>query len=207
MEQEEWRFALRRRAFCLYGLLICAMLLSACAAPDKAGNSMVDRAASLMQEAEAQRKKGNPEGAIVLIHEAAKASPASVAPWLANAHIQFDAANYVSAAQAADEALRREAGNQDARHLLMLSGLRIAADAAKSSRANGPMVTAARLEAESLAGNLRALAMQKKEGEQTAPQEKPAADASARPRAAANPRPQLGNVPAVGGKDPFRSLR
>jgi tetratricopeptide (TPR) repeat protein len=182
------------------------MWLAACAGPAGTGKAD-DRALLLIEEAQAQRRKGNAERAVALLQEAARLSPANATPWIASANMHLEASNPLLAAEAVREALRREPASQEANQLMALAGVRVAAEAFRNMRPGGPVPAALRLEAEALAANLRVAGALKREGEQAGATDKAASDATSRPRPAAVPRPQPGSAPAASMKDPFRSLK
>src|SRR4051794_7736398 len=82
-----------------------------------------------IKEADVELSKGQREKAVALLTQSAKENPTSMTPWLKIANIWFDAANYPSSILAANEVLQRDPANQEAKSLLVVAGLRVAAGA------------------------------------------------------------------------------
>jgi tetratricopeptide (TPR) repeat protein len=108
-----------------------------------------------MTQADSELGKGRRDQAIALLNQAAKESPTNVAPWLKIANIWFDEGNYPSSILAANEVLARDASNQEAKSLLVVSGLRVAAKAVQGLVPHNPVNPNARQEAENLTKSLR----------------------------------------------------
>ncbi|WP_164932011.1 tetratricopeptide repeat protein [Janthinobacterium sp. 17J80-10] len=130
-------------------------LLSGCATTASVGADGQPSIEPLMGQAESELAKGRRDQAIALLNQAAKESPTNVAPWLRMANIWFDDANYPSSILAANEALARDDSNQEAKSLLVVSGLRIAAKAVQGLVPHNPVNPNARQEAENLTKSLR----------------------------------------------------
>jgi hypothetical protein len=137
-------------------VLACAALLTACATPN-GGNSTTTQHTieSLSRDAEAELAQGQRDKALVLLNQAAKEHPTSMVPWLKMANVWFEAGNYPSSILAANEVLQRDAGNQEAKSLLVVSGLRVAAGAVTGLRSASSVNSSARAEAENLTNSLR----------------------------------------------------
>lgn len=130
-------------------------LLSGCATNMTVGADGHPSIEPLMSQAESELAKGRRDQAVALLNQAAKESPTNVAPWLKMANIWFDDANYPSSILAANEALARDESNQEAKSLLVVSGLRIAAKAVQGLVPHNPVNPNARQEAENLTKSLR----------------------------------------------------
>lgn len=214
ISQTQYRVTLKRRGG-LGALLLCLTLLAGCAATAP-GSDQASQLESLLKDADAEVAAGRHEKAVTLLNQAAKDHPTSAMPWLKIANIWFEKENYPSSILAANEALQRDAANQDAKSLLVVAGLRVSAAAVNGLRPNDSVNTGTRLEAESLTQSLRTAL-----GEKVlvpAAEAKPAgakSSGTASPRRARQ-RPATRTVPApaiqqgssnVGAADPFRSLK
>ncbi len=179
-------FAIRQRHYLAIAALGAA-LLSGCATTGTVGADGQPSIEPLMTQAESELGKGRRDQAIALLNQAAKESPTNVAPWLKIANIWFDEGNYPSSILAANEVLARDGDNQEAKSLLVVAGLRVAAKAVQGLVPHNPVNPNARQEAENLTKSLR-LAL----GEKVlvpADADKPAPAPRARKRAAVRSAP------------------
>lgn len=147
-------FAFRQRRY-LAIAAFGALLMSGCASTttvDADGQPSIE---PLMSQAETELGKGRRDQAIALLNQAAKESPTNVAPWLKIANIWFDEGNYPSSILAANEVLARDENSQEAKSLLVVSGLRVAAKAVQGLVPHNPVNPNARQEAENLTKSLR----------------------------------------------------
>jgi hypothetical protein len=136
-------------------------------------------------------------------------------PWLKMANVWFEAGNYPSAILAANEVLHRDAGNQEAKSLLGVSGLRVAAGAVSGLRSPSSVNSSARVEAENLTNSLRTalgemVLVPAAEGgpatrNKPASNQRPNSGTSASAGRAAKAAPK--SSPDAGGGDPFKSLK
>ncbi|HZW14403.1 MAG TPA: tetratricopeptide repeat protein [Noviherbaspirillum sp.] len=110
---------------------------------------------TLLKDADSELAAGQHEKAINVLSYAAKEHPTSALPWMKMANIWFEKGNYPSAILAASEVLQRDAGNQEAKSLLVVAGLRVAAGAVTELRPTGSVNAATRAEAENLTNSLR----------------------------------------------------
>jgi hypothetical protein len=201
----------------LCALLACVTFLTACSTTNGLnGGAGQHTLESLTREADAELAKGQREKAIALLNQAAKENPTSMVPWLKMANLSFEAGNYPSSILAANEVLQRDAGNQEAKSLLVVSGLRVAAGAVTGLRSSSSVSSGARVEAENLTNSLRTVL-----GETVlvpAPAEPRLSSASARTRPASQPRSHSASASKAaraagpgsseaGGADPFKSLK
>lgn len=170
---------------------------------------------------------GDREKARESYREATRAYPVAQEPWQKLAQSYFNAGDYGNAILASQEVMQRDPGNPTAASVLAISGLRLSSQAlgvlreqAQAARAkaggtaqpltNASIVVAARIEAESLAKDLREIL-----GEPEVPPAKPSrTHARGRPRPAAStpppqPQPPAARIPAAasGGGNPFDKLR
>jgi predicted small secreted protein len=198
-------------------LLACAALLTACATTTGGnGTTPQHTLEALSRDADAELVKGQREKALALLNQAAKENPTSMVPWLKMANVWFEAGNYPLSIQAANEVLQRDAGNQEAKSLLVVSGLRVAAGAVTGLRSASPVNSSARAEAENLTNSLRTVL-----GETVlvpTPADVRPPVPPARMKSASHPRSNSGSVtkaakaaahtsPDAGGTDPFKSLK
>lgn len=199
---------LRWQKWGLAGLFLSASLLAGCAATVPIAGTQQTILESALKEAEMELARGQREKAIALLEQAAKESPTSADPWLKMANVWFEAANYPSSILAANEVLQREASNQEAKGLLLVAGLRVAAGAVAGLRPTGSVGTNARVEAESLTNTLRGILGEKVlVPDPAATEAKPATyTPRARPRAS-NPSRSAPARPSAAGADPFKSLK
>jgi tetratricopeptide (TPR) repeat protein len=130
-----------------------ALVLGACATSPMERQSLLD---SMLSQADDEVAKGRRDAALELLNRAAKESPASPAPWLKIANIWFDEGNYASSILAANEVLQREPASQEAKSLLVVAGLRVAAKNARGLASVNAINSNARNEAESLTKSLKA---------------------------------------------------
>jgi tetratricopeptide (TPR) repeat protein len=200
--------------FFVLGLTAC-LLIAGCAAPNSELGSSEGAVESLVKQANEELVKGQRDQAITLLNRAAQKNPASTVPWLKIASIWFDAGNYPSSILAANEVLQRDATNQEAKSLLVVAGLRVAAGAVSGLRSTNKVNSSARAEAETLTKSLRnALGEEilvpapNAESKQTpnSAKSKLRARAKALPPAATKGRPASSGATDVGG-DPFKSLK
>lgn len=140
----------------LASLLIASTLLGGCATHSVESPRATPSLDVFARDADAELAKGNKEQAVALLTQGAHSYPTSAIPWLKIANIWFDAANYPSAILAANEALQRDAASQEAKSLLVVGGLRVAAGAVAGLRPTPRVGTNVRSEAETLTNSLRA---------------------------------------------------
>lgn len=208
------------RALCV--LLACASFLTACGTTNGGSSTSQSNLESLSREADAELAKGQREKAIALLTQAAKENPTSMVPWLKMANIWFEAGNYPSSILAANEVLQRDAGNQEAKSLLVVSGLRVAAGAVTGLRSASSVNSSARVEAENLTNSLRTVlgeaVLVPTPAEGTPPVPPGRAKSASQPKSnsgsvVSSPKAAKGVKAAAksssdaGGADPFKSLK
>lgn len=216
-----------RLSFCALALSL-VLIGSGCATtgagPDLGKNSVE----ALLKDADSELAAGQQEKAISVLSYAAKEHPTNAMPWMKMANIWFEKGNYPSAILAANEVLQRDAGNQEAKSLLVVAGLRVAAGAVTELRPTGSVNAATRVEAENLTNSLRGALGEKvlvpagdgKSGN-SASRTKPRSAAAPRPVTAPATAPASGvstainpiastvkpAVPSTASPDPFKSLK
>lgn len=199
-------------------LLVATALLGGCATQSTESPRAAASLETVTREADAELAKGNKELAVVLLTQGARNYPTSAAPWLKIANIWFDAGNYPSTILAANEALQRDTSSQEAKSLLVVSGLRVAAGAVAGLRPTAGVGANARAEAENLTNSLRAAI-----GEKTLvplpsnevratpaasrPKAKPARSTAVSRESSAGPVVPNTRDAAAAPNDPFKSLK
>ncbi len=149
-------FGFGRSRQCFVAAVFGALLLTGCATTSvPMGSDGQPNIDGLMSQAENEMTRGRRDQAIALFNQAAKESPTNMAPWLKIANIWFDESNYPSTILAANEVLARDSTNQEAKSLLVVAGLRVAANAVKDLVPHNPVNPNARQEAENLTKSLR----------------------------------------------------
>lgn len=134
----------------------CGLVLAGCASSSvqKGADGQANIEALILQ-AENELGKGRRDQAIAILNQAVKESPTSSSPWLKMSNIWFDEGNYPSSILAANEALARDESNQEAKSIMVVAGLRVAASAVKGLVPQGLASSNARTEAENLTKSLR----------------------------------------------------
>ncbi|WP_157691733.1 tetratricopeptide repeat protein [Noviherbaspirillum autotrophicum] len=163
---------------------------------------------SLSKEADTALSAGQRDKAISLLNQAAKENPTSVLPWMKMAKISFDEGDYPATIQAANEALQRDSANQEAKSLLVVSGLRIASNSVVGLRSLNAVNSNVRVEAENLTDSLRAVLGEKVLVPAPAAESRPASRPT--PRKAKRAAPTRTVVQTQAGADvadPFKSLK
>ncbi|HZH43185.1 MAG TPA: tetratricopeptide repeat protein [Lysobacter sp.] len=113
-------------------VLLLLALLAACASP---GHPRTPRSYQrLLGEADAAMTLGQVDLAVAALEQAAQADPTRKEPWLRLARAHALAERHGAVAQAAEEALRRDPDDAEARALLTTSSLRLAAAALERGR-------------------------------------------------------------------------
>lgn len=181
---------------------------------------------TLLKQADGELAKGKSEQAIALLNQAAKENPTSMVPWLKMSNIWFNSGNYPSAILTSNEVLKRESENQEAKSILVVAGLRVAAGAITGLVQQNQVNFSARTEAENLTKALRTALGEKVlvpgAGAENAPPPPAAPPPSHRrhaaaPRRVSQPRAETAAAssasasPTVSasssGSDPFKSLK
>lgn len=198
------------RHLLLAGMVLGVSLLAGCAATASGAKAPEEKTEQVMKEADLELTKGNRDRAIALLEQAAKDSPTSAAPWMKLANIWFESGNYPSSILAANEVLQRDAANQDAKGLLVVGGLRVAAAAVADLRPTGSVGASARIEAENLTNTLRAMLGEKALVPPAAiPESKPAVHTPRikRTSSSVSAGHSVHGNPATNSADPFKALK
>lgn len=135
-----------------------------------------------------------------LLSASARANPASAMPWVKMAQVHFDADNYPSAIEAADEAMKRDPSRRDAKALAVVASLRVAVRALSDMSSDTSLRGNTRSEAERLARSLRETLGQDELVplvEDTPAKSRTSRPSAARPAAAASPSTKPAAVPAA----------
>lgn len=135
--------------------LSLVLLVGGCATTGTGGEVSQNSVDARLKDADTELAAGQHDKAISVLNHAAKEHPTSAMPWLKMANIWFEKGNYPSAILAANEVLQRDAGNQEAKSLLVVAGLRVAAGAVTELRPTSSVNMATRVEAENLTNSLR----------------------------------------------------
>jgi hypothetical protein len=198
-------------------LLVCMIFVAGCATTN-GGSSQTQNIELAIKEADSELSKGQREKAVALLTQNAKENPTSTVLWLKIANIWFDVGNYPSSILAANEVLQRDASNQEAKSLLVVTGLRVAAGAVNGLRSANSVNSSARMEAENLTNTLRSMLGEKTLVPSSSIESKQAAS-TARPKAIHNKSFVSSTSPSAGttgtgqsvsnasSTDPFKSLK
>lgn len=194
-------------------LLFC-MAIVGCSATRPIAVDSPDTPETLLKIADGELEKGQRDKAIATLNQAAKEYPTSILPWLRLGNVWFETGNYPSAILAANEVLQRDPANQEAKSMLVVAGLRVAASAVAGLRPSAQVGTNARLEAENLTNSLREALGEKVLVPQPAiaAETKPSSSASRLKTRISKSLPSTrttssSNIGTSGGGDPFKSLK
>jgi predicted Zn-dependent protease len=189
--------------------LMCAALLSACAATGPGAGSLKSAGsiAPALADADVALKAGRTDQAFALLKSAGAAYPSDKAPWLRMAQLRFDAGNYGEAIVDALEALERDPDDMLAHSIVAVSGLRVSSKALADLTQKNNLSGTVRTEAQDLAKLLRTSLGEEvlvpgagKNPARAAPARKPAVAGAPAPAAAPAPK-------ASSGSDPFGALK
>lgn len=180
----------------------------------------------LIREARQAVSSGARVRAQSLLEEATRSSPADKQPWIKLAQLHFEQGQYAQAIVAGEEALARDNANLDARSIVLVSSLRVAAKSLEELSASNQLAGDTRTEAKKVTHLLRETLGEtvlvpahkpitsaddkRDDGAESAvrtPVRRPVRSARSKPTA---PRPAAapqGSSAAAGSGDPFRSLR
>lgn len=177
----------------------------------------------LLREAQEALRSGAKVRAQKLFEDASKSSPADKKPWVNLAQLHFDEGNYAQAITAGQEVLARDAKDQVARSIVLVSSLRVAAKSLAEMRELNQWTGDARAEAKKVASMLRenlgeeilvpAINSSNEGDEKRAIKPKPKPKpkpASVSPHSSDNASARINSAPAApptGRSDPFGSLR
>lgn len=213
--------AIRSRLFALAATLLSAQLMFGCATtggPGQSGNVGQE----LIKEAQQAVASGARQRAQSLLEEATRNNPTDKQPWIKLAQLHFEQGRYAQAITAGQEVLARDGSNLDARSIVLVSSLRIAAKSLEELSSANQLAGDTRSEARKVTHLLRetlgesvlvpankstASAEHRNEAEAETvdrpPVRRVAKPARAKPVA---PKPATATS-STGDSDPFRSLR
>ena len=136
------------------GMLMCAVsIISGCATSGE--NLSINDGDQLLREAQQALRSGAKVRAQKLFEDATKSNPTDKKPWLNLAQMHFDEGNYAQAITAGQEVLARDARDQVARSIVLVSSLRVASKSLAEMRDFNQWTGDARVEAKRLASILR----------------------------------------------------
>lgn len=135
--------------------LAFASALTACVTPPVVPEIPRLDAEAAVEQANNLIGSGQTSQAIVLLDQAAKDNPVSARPWLRRAQLQFDQSDYPAAIVSAEEAVKRDPANQEARSIAVVASLRIAIRSLTELRGEQNLNASAQAEAQRLASVLR----------------------------------------------------
>lgn len=138
---------------CFATLLCVAAVTAGCATTGE--NLSMNDGDQLLQEAQGALKTGAKLRAQKLFEDASKTNPADKKPWIKLAQLHFDEGNYAQAITAGQEVLARDAKDQEARSIVLVSSLRVAAKSLAEMRDLNQFTGDARTEAKRVASMLR----------------------------------------------------
>lgn len=189
-----------------------SLLLNACVTDQAAMKSAaVARSQEMLAQAEGALAGGAREKALSLLDQAGKEDPTAKEPWMKMANIHFAAGNYPAAVLAANEAVQRDPEDQDAKGILVVAGLRIAAQGVVGLRSKSLVNADSRAQAEQLTQSLRnilgeAVLVPPPDEAEKVPEAKARVAPRSRPAPVAR-RPAATTSAPSGNGDPFRSLK
>ena len=202
-------------------MLLTAQGMSGCAGTGGPGqaSAMGD---DLMKEAQQAVVSGARLRAQSLLEEATRSNPTDKQPWIKLAQLHFEQGRYAQAITAGQEVLARDSANLDARSIVLVSSLRIAAKSLEELSASNQLAGDTRTEARKVTHLLRetlgetvlvpanktaASAEHKGDDEAAAVEKAPVKRATRSVRSKPEtPKPATASS-STGDSDPFRSLR
>ncbi|MBT9568716.1 MAG: hypothetical protein IV085_10510 [Thiobacillus sp.] len=202
-------------------MLLSVQLMSGCAGTGGPGqaSSVGD---DLMREAQQAVVSGARLRAQTLLEDATRSNPTDKQPWIKLAQLHFEQGRYAQAITAGQEVLARDNANLDARSIVLVSSLRIAAKSLEELSASNQLAGDTRTEARKVTHLLRetlgetvlvpanksAALADHKGGDDAGTVEKAPVKRTVRPARSkpVAPKPATANS-STGDSDPFRSLR
>ena len=198
-------------------VLLLVQVMSGCAGVGGVQSSPTGD--DLMKEAQQAVESGAQQRAQTLLEEAARSNPADKQPWIKLAQLHFEQARYAQAITAGQEVLARDNANLDARSIVLVSSLRIAAKSLEELSAPNQLAGDTRAEARKVTLLLRetlgetvlvpaekpAASTNRKGGDSAKTVGKPPVKRTVRSKPVA-PKPATAKS-STGDSDPFRSLR
>lgn len=224
------RVAIRNRLLGGAIALFASQLMIGCASTGSSSQAS-NMGQELVREAQQAVTSGARTRAQNLLAEATRSNPADKQPWIKLAQLHFEQGQYAQAITAGQEVLARDAANLDARSIVLVSSLRIAAKSLEELRASNQLAGDTRTEARKVTHLLRetlgetvlvpanktaSTSEQKQKSDdeaevaEKAPPKRPTRTTrgkSESPKAAASASGGAGSSVSGGDADPFRSLR
>lgn len=213
--------AIRNRVLGGALVLVSVLSMAGCASTGGSGES-VNIGQELVKEAQQAVSSGARLRAQSLLEEATRSNPTDKQPWIKLAQLHFEQGRYAQAITAGQEALARDSANLDARSIVLVSSLRIAAKSLEELSASNQLAGDTRIEARKVTHLLRETlgetvlvptnksapsSEHKKEDEAETTVKAPARRATRPPRSKPKaPKPATASS-STGDSDPFRSLR
>lgn len=108
-----------------------------------------------MAEADALVASGNREAAVMAYEQLANDNPTKGEPWAKVAQLNFSQGNYSQAIVAAEETLKRDPSNRQAKSVMAVGGLRLAVRSLEELRNDSELAGDAKSDAQKLAEMLR----------------------------------------------------
>ncbi len=147
---------LKLKISCVAPVLLCAGLLSGCATTSIDGSNSADQIyAQRMSDADELMTTGKRDAAILAYEKIAADNPTQGAPWAKVAQIHFEQGHYSQAIVAAEETLRRDPANREAKSVTAVGGLRLAVRSLEELRNDAELAGDAKTDAVKLALMLR----------------------------------------------------
>lgn len=202
-------------------MLLSAQLVFGCASTGGSGQSS-NIGQELIKEAQQAVSSGARMRAQSLLEEATRSNPTDKQPWIKLAQLHFEQGHYAQAITAGQEVLARDNANLDARSIVLVSSLRIAAKSLEELSASNQLAGDTRTEARKVThllretlgetvlvpANRQAAATEHKRDDGADAAEKAPVKRAARPARSKPevPKPATANR-SNGDSDPFRLLR
>lgn len=108
-----------------------------------------------LAEADALVASGNREAAVMAYEQLANDNPTKGEPWAKVAQLNFAQGNYSQAIVAAEETLKRDSSNRQAKSVMAVGGLRLAVRSLEELRNDSELAGDAKSDAQKLAAMLR----------------------------------------------------
>ena len=135
-------------------VLAAPLFLYGCASTGGSGQSS-NMGQELIKEAQQAVSSGARARAQTLLEEATRRDPTDKQPWIKLAQLYFDQSQYAQAITAGQEVLARDSGNLDARSIVLVSSLRIAAKSLQELSLSNQLAGDTRTEARKVTHMLR----------------------------------------------------
>lgn len=202
-------------------ILLSAQLMFGCAGTGTSGQSSTG-GQELIREAQHAVASGARQRAQILLEEATRTNPTDKQPWIKLAQLHFEQGRYAQAITAGQEVLARDSANLDARSIVLVSSLRVAAKSLEELSASNQLAGDTRTEARKVTHLLRetlgetvlvpanksAASAEHKGDDEPEAVQKPHVKRTARPARSKPEAPKPATASSsAGDSDPFRSLR